>query len=124
MELLGKYRMLVKDCYVHYTALDVTHLDRLDTLSRAELTAFCKDNRLSQRTIQSLPGIFRACKRAAANDETCVEDLTMHQFVEALVRLAREQFPGKDNLPRRLTLFLQAVAKNSGAKVLMRIQRV
>ena len=150
MELLGRHRVLLKDCYLHYTAQDKGQLDSLDTLSRAELLAFCKDNRLAPRVLQNLPAIFRACKHSpvpAPSPGAAVsgpgpasgtdEDLNLHEFIECVVRIARELHPGqgaavstgatgasqagppgggRDNLPRRLQQFLQSVAKYSGAK--------
>jgi hypothetical protein len=108
VELLGRNRVLLKDCYLHYTAQDKAKLDSLDTLSRAELLAFCKDNRLAPRVIQNIPALFRASRNSPAPSPSpgptssgagalggADEELNMHEFFECVVRIARDLHPGQ-----------------------------
>ena len=40
------------------------------------------------------------------------DGLVLPEFVECIIRVAREQIPGKDHLPKKVTMFLQNVVRH------------
>ena len=124
---------------------DKSQTDSLNSLSRNELLAFCKECRLPPRILQNISKIFRASLNQALGAE---EELFLPQFVECLIHLARELNPsqstatnthithgstpaiaspmasivpavlaGRENLPRRLQQLLALISKNLRSKV-------
>lgn len=87
-----------------------------------EFRAFCKDTRCSQRALSKLSAIFQTANqhakahsgaRPTRSQEGAAEGLLLAEFMECIVRVAREQIPGKDYLPKKLQMFLLNVARHS-----------
>lgn len=122
IEALNKHRVMIKDSFRTYASLALTQVNCLDTMSVTEMRVFLKDNRCSQRVLSKLNGIFTLSNRidkaqdmSSKNDpgDSGAGELVLAEFLECLVRLAREQIPGKDHLPKKVAMFLQSVARHS-----------
>jgi len=118
VETLNKSRVLLKDLFRTYASSSLTQVNSLDTMEIDEFRVFCKDNRCSQRALSKLPQIFATANSHSEDgnddkDNNPSDGLVLAEFVECIVRVAREQIPGKDHLPKKLQMFLQNVQRHS-----------
>ena len=128
IEILNKNRILIKDLFRTYAALSISQIDMLNTIQLDELKSFLKDNRCSQRALAKIGTIFQIANRtnvdepaeaqqlgSAKLEENPDNGLVLAEFIEVLVRVAREQHPGKDHLPKKLGMFMQNVMRHCKA---------
>jgi hypothetical protein len=94
--------------------------DSLNTMDIEEFKIFCKDNRCSHRTMSKVTQIFALASKQPLDPNSGTPEilqlradsgLVLSEFIECLVRVAKEQLPGKEGLHKKVNVFLQHVAK-------------
>ncbi len=95
-------------------------VDSLNTMDFEEFKTFCKDNRCSHRTMSKVTQIFALASKQTLDPNSGTPEilqlradsgLVLSEFIECLVRVAKEQLPGKEGLQKKVNVFLQHVAK-------------
>ncbi len=89
---------------------DKSQTDKLNSLSRNEFLSFCKECRLPPRVLQNIGHIFKASLNP---DLGAADELFLPQFVESLVRLARELNPPQSAAATALSTLVPATAAAS-----------
>ena len=125
IEALNQKRVLIKDAFRTYAASMLTEITSLNTVSMGEVRSFIKDMRCSTRVSIKLAQIYHATltssqlvesegeedgAAATVNDED--KELGLAKFVEFIVRVSKEQVIGKDNLAKKVQMFLNTMARH------------